>query len=68
MGSRGIIVSSQIDIEPSSIRLKNSKLELHLNLIELFSDIQHSTQKIVELLKLDLIKLESIKKLINNYI
>ena len=63
-GSKGII---EFYTEPSLslTRLKNPKLELDWNSIELNSNVQNLAQKMVKLL--DLTKLDSIKKLINNY-
>ena len=58
----------------SAIELSRYKAKLELHSIKnlearlsFFLDIRNSTRKIVELLELDLIKLESIKKIINTY-
>ena len=57
---RGVIVSSRY----------RAKFELEIKKLDqtfFFSDVRNSTRKIVEPLELNLIKFESIKKLINNY-
>ena len=65
----GYILLVDIESNLNSIRLKNSKLKVHSNLIEVFFRYLKLNSKNSRIIRTRLsIKIEPIKKLINNYI